>query len=342
MTSLPARRRATASVWTTAVGGALLVSGCETGPLELPCRLPTSADPAASLDRPAPGLLAEEADPVPLVLNLPLEPGVEAEVTQGFDGGFTHVDAQRFAWDLAVPVGTVVTAAADGLVTLTAAGSDAFGEDPSFRDLANRVVIDHGAGLFSAYVHLSSDGVLVVPGERVRAGDAIGLTGLSGQLTGPHLHFHVENLWSETLPARFIDPTTGLCAWLPRGGDIVEGHPPFSAPDAAPGPLPPATFSAFGVPYLTGLPARLFRHGAPYAFSGRARAGATEVAFLLLPEGGGTAVLAQRPPVSPDGTFADTVTLDVPPGTYGWAMTEAGAAPARVPASVRCTLLANP
>lgn len=49
------------------------------------------------------------------------------------------------------------------------------------------VFIDHGAGLLSAYLHLSR--VLVAPGDTVSTGQLIGLVGATGRVTGPHLHW---------------------------------------------------------------------------------------------------------------------------------------------------------
>ncbi len=326
-------------VGTWALGAAFGAGACEAGPPPSPCFGPDEARLEASLATPPPTLRADAAAPVPLALNLPFEAGTGGPVTQGPDGGFSHTGAQRFAWDFAVPVGTDVVAAADGIVALTADGSDAFGEDPSFRDLANRVVIDHGAGLFTAYVHLDAGGVLVAPGERVAAGDLLGWTGLSGQLTGPHLHFHVENLWSETLPARFRDPETGACDLLLGEGDVACGAAVFPAGrDTAPSEAPPETFAVFGVHDLRGLPGRHFERDRRYAFSGRAEGGYPEVAFLRLPERGGAAVLAARFEVRPDGTFDGGLVIDAPPGTYGWALTVADDRPAQVDRTVRCSV----
>jgi murein DD-endopeptidase MepM/ murein hydrolase activator NlpD len=315
-----------------------LAAACDAALDAAPCPTPGAAFLAASLEVPPPELRAEAASPVPLALNLPFPGGVRSTVSQAPDGGVTHLDAQRFAWDFAVPVGTPVTAAASGVVVLTADGSDAFGADPSFRDLANLVVVDHGAGLFTAYVHLDAGGVLVAAGERVEAGALLGLTGLSGQLTGPHLHFHVENVWSETLPARFVDVRGQGCDLFPALGEDLRAAPARATDDLAPSEVPPETFAAFGVTALTGLPARRFERGRPYAFSGRASAGTAEVAFLLLPDEGGSAVEAARFPVASDGAFAGTLTVGAPAGAYGWALTVAGAEPARVARSVRCAV----
>ncbi len=57
------------------------------------------------------------------------------------------------------------------------------------------VLIHHGENLFTAYFHLSK--FLTRAGQRVKAGDRIGLVGKSGRVTGPHLHFgmKVGNRW---------------------------------------------------------------------------------------------------------------------------------------------------
>ena len=49
---------------------------------------------------------------------------------------------------------------------------------------------DHGAGLSSAYLHLSKQ--LVVTGDTVERGQQIGLVGATGRVTGPHLHLIVR------------------------------------------------------------------------------------------------------------------------------------------------------
>ena len=60
------------------------------------------------------------------------------------------------------------------------------------------VVIDHGLGLMSVYMHLSK--IQVAVGRRVRRGQIIALSGASGRATGPHLHLGVR--WQGT----YIDP----------------------------------------------------------------------------------------------------------------------------------------
>jgi murein DD-endopeptidase MepM/ murein hydrolase activator NlpD len=52
------------------------------------------------------------------------------------------------------------------------------------------VVIDHGRGLLSLYLHLSE--LKVKEGDRVERGTEVGLSGASGRATGPHLHLAVR------------------------------------------------------------------------------------------------------------------------------------------------------
>jgi murein DD-endopeptidase MepM/ murein hydrolase activator NlpD len=70
-------------------------------------------------------------------------------------------------------------------VVATNRGVVAFAGDLYFS--GTTVFIEHGAGLLTAYLHLSR--VLVAPGDTVLAGQLIGLVGASGRVTGPHLHW---------------------------------------------------------------------------------------------------------------------------------------------------------
>ena len=81
--------------------------------------------------------------------------------------------------DVAAGGGAPVTAPADGVVTLA--------PPPSFSLEGNLVIIDHGMGLTSSFLHLSSAAVRT--GQRVRQGEVIGRVGATGRATGPHLHW---------------------------------------------------------------------------------------------------------------------------------------------------------
>ncbi len=92
--------------------------------------------------------------------------------------------------DIAAGAGGLVVAPADGVVTLA--------PPPGFSLEGNLVILDHGLGLTSAFLHLSS--ALVRPGQVVHQGDPIGRVGMTGRATGPHLH------WSLVWNGARIDP----------------------------------------------------------------------------------------------------------------------------------------
>lgn len=87
--------------------------------------------------------------------------------------------------DLASGTGTQVLAPADGVVILSAARP--------FTLEGNLVMIDHGMGLSSAFLHLSRIDVKL--GEMVRQGQRIGAVGKTGRATGPHLHWGLK--WND-------------------------------------------------------------------------------------------------------------------------------------------------
>lgn len=90
--------------------------------------------------------------------------------------------------------GTVYVAPADGVVTLAA-------EEP-FSLEGNLLIIDHGQGLNSAFLHNSA--LLVHQGERVKQGQPIGRIGMTGRATGPHLHWSLMWRGSRLDPLLFI------------------------------------------------------------------------------------------------------------------------------------------
>lgn len=96
--------------------------------------------------------------------------------------------------DIAMPAGTQYVAPADGVVVLAA-------KDP-FTLEGHLLMIDHGMGLGSAFLHSSE--LLVGEGERVRQGQPIGKVGATGRASGPHLH------WGMKWRAARVDPLTLL------------------------------------------------------------------------------------------------------------------------------------
>ena len=96
-----------------------------------------------------------------------------------YTDGTTSRDYHR-GIDFAVPRGTPVTAPALGTVALVA--------DRALT--GTTVVLEHAPGVYSVYFHLSA--ALVKPGQVVAPGDLIALSGASGLVTGPHLHWELR------------------------------------------------------------------------------------------------------------------------------------------------------
>lgn len=108
-----------------------------------------------------------------------------------------EVKSRHLGLDYAVPAGTPVHAINDGTVILAR---------PLYFE-GGFVVIDHGQGLLSLYLHLSK--FEVQEGERVKTGQLIALSGGSGRATGPHLHLAVR--WQQM----YISPAILLKMRIP-------------------------------------------------------------------------------------------------------------------------------
>jgi len=105
----------------------------------------------------------------------------------------------HYGVDLAAPVGTPIYAPADGVVSL--ADDDLYFEGAM-------VLLDHGQGLISMYLH--TDKILVEPGQAVKQGEQIATVGSKGRSTGPHLCWRLK--WRN----RNLDPLL-LTEWPQEG-----------------------------------------------------------------------------------------------------------------------------
>lgn len=91
-----------------------------------------------------------------------------------------------------------------------AGGRVAYVEDTYFGGLV--VLIDHGLGVITGYRHLSEAKVAV--GQTVRQGQVIGLVGMSGRVTGPHLHFDLHLSGTRVEPLAWIEASRKLARML--------------------------------------------------------------------------------------------------------------------------------
>jgi murein DD-endopeptidase MepM/ murein hydrolase activator NlpD len=127
-------------------------------------------------------------------------PPVEAPISDIFGTRRTFngkVQSMHQGLDYAVPTGTPVSAANAGTVLLAG---------PLYFE-GNCVVLDHGQGLLTLYLHLSE--IRVKQGERIERGQELGLSGGTGRATGPHLHLAVR--WQGV----YLNPAALLALKLP-------------------------------------------------------------------------------------------------------------------------------
>jgi len=114
--------------------------------------------------------------------------------------------------DIGVPVFAVLP----GVVVDTHDGEPDHNVAWSPANRANLVVLDHGGGLTTWYLHLKTGSVAVAPGDQVSAGTQLGLTGSSGISDWPHLHFETRR------DNRWVEPSSGPC----RDGETMWAAQP--------------------------------------------------------------------------------------------------------------------
>lgn len=121
----------------------------------------------------------------------------------------------HFGVDVAAPTGTKVVAPADGVVTLV--HSDMFFS-------GGTLIIDHGHGLSSSFIHLSK--VLVAVGDEITQGQAIAEVGATGRVTGPHLDWRM-NWFDQRVDPQSLVPSMDVArSQVSRGQEKVADKTP--------------------------------------------------------------------------------------------------------------------
>src|SRR3954464_14685299 len=115
--------------------------------------------------------------------NVYLVPLPEDLITWIVKDELLHVGAYKNSIDYAVPIGTPVYAAADGIVDRVRDDSGKYGNDPKYGPDVNYLGLLHANNELSEYLHLKKHSALVKVGDKVKAGQQIAVTGLSGWLT---------------------------------------------------------------------------------------------------------------------------------------------------------------
>jgi murein DD-endopeptidase MepM/ murein hydrolase activator NlpD len=111
-----------------------------------------------------------------------------------------ELQSQHTGVDFRAQIGEPIQAAASGVVRLA---KDLFYS-------GNAVILDHGAGVFTSYSHLSRMEVAV--GQRIEKGKVVGMAGATGRATGPHLH------WAVKVNSVSVNPLTFMQVMEKLGG----------------------------------------------------------------------------------------------------------------------------
>ncbi|MBV4472755.1 M23 family metallopeptidase [Pseudomonas sp. B2M1-30] len=131
-------------------------------------------------------------------------------LSQGANGDYSHFGPKnKYAMDIAMPVGTPIIAARAGVVVKTENSQTGRGNDPA----GNFVRVLHDDGTMGVYLHLKQGSVSVREGQRVTVGSPLALSGNTGNSSGPHLHFVVQRntgLGLVSIPYQFNQPLGAL------------------------------------------------------------------------------------------------------------------------------------
>src|SRR5467141_1494404 len=123
---------------------------------------------------------------------------VQGHITDSFGerlDPFSGEGAFHTGVDVASDYGAPVHATADGIVNIA----------DNHAGYGRLVVVDHGFGITTWYAHLSA--FTAVPGARVKRGEVVGYTGISGRSTGPHVHYEVRMNNAPINPWRYMKST---------------------------------------------------------------------------------------------------------------------------------------
>ncbi|MDX1517020.1 MAG: M23 family metallopeptidase [Woeseiaceae bacterium] len=163
----------------------------------------------------------------PQPYRVPFAVATNYPVTQAYPDVVTHTTADSYyAVDIAMPIGTNVFAARDGVVFDVSSDNFQSGLNPD-RDgpSANVVQIAHDDGTYAVYAHLNWNSIRVKPGERVTRGQYIADSGNTGFSSGPHLHFAVlRNGGLQTLSVPVTFEGADASAVTPASGNLLTAY----------------------------------------------------------------------------------------------------------------------
>jgi murein DD-endopeptidase MepM/ murein hydrolase activator NlpD len=143
---------------------------------------------------------------------LPFACNKTVTVTQGNNSPYSHNGKGAYAFDFGLGLDTPLHAMNAGTVALVKndvkPGNPCYsGGGQECANQANYVLLDHGDGTGTLYLHLNE--AKVTKGQKVARGDLIALSGGTGWSTGPHAHVQRQQLcgsyWCQSVPLAFLD-----------------------------------------------------------------------------------------------------------------------------------------
>jgi murein DD-endopeptidase MepM/ murein hydrolase activator NlpD len=264
-----------------------------------------SGTPVADL----PARLSSSVSAAGFRMKLPFPENQSYEVFQGVGGAFSHGGLNRFAWDFGLPEDTPVCAVAQGRIVRVKQDSDSGGLSSDKYAKGNTIIVDHGNGIFTQYLHLRKNSARVVEGEVVDGGQVIARSGNTGYSSTPHLHFQVQDATGLSIPAVFLDiPGTGIPVAGQRytSGNDGTGMSRYVSES----PLPLEAFLRNGIVLeFSNLPGHLLSIDGSYRIRGNATTTVQKVVVYVMGPQGGRALISSFAKVNGRGEFECDLSL---------------------------------
>lgn len=135
---------------------------------------------------------------------LPYPKGKRYKIIQSFGGNFSHnLESSYYAIDFGTQIGDTITAARGGKVIFVKEDSKEHCRSRKCMNKANKILVLQSDGTIANYVHLDFEGALVDVGDYIKAEQPIGISGMTGFTTIPHLHFVVHKARGKSIPVYF-------------------------------------------------------------------------------------------------------------------------------------------
>ena len=136
--------------------------------------------------------------------SLPYPKGKKYKIVQTFGGKFSHNKPHSmYAIDFGMKIGDTITAVRDGIVFFVKEDSNEYCKSKTCADKGNKVLIVHEDGTMAHYVHLDFEGAIVEVGDKVKVGQPIAISGMTGFTTTPHLHLVMYKSNAISIPFLF-------------------------------------------------------------------------------------------------------------------------------------------